>query len=81
MFFSLSIFCILSSQLYLFSAHCTQINDTHIITASFKCILLECNSFLLRLFVERDGDELEGMLVRKNEWENTTKKASNRLDE
>jgi len=27
---------------------------------------------------ERDGDELEGMLVRKNEWENTTKKASNR---
>jgi spectrin beta len=27
---------------------------------------------------ERDGDELEGMLVRKHEWENTTKKASNR---
>merc|ERR1711902_341927 len=27
---------------------------------------------------QRDGDELEGMLVRKNEWENTTKKASNR---
>ena len=29
-------------------------------------------------FAERDGDELEGMLVRKHEWENTTKKASNR---
>merc|ERR1712008_186490 len=27
---------------------------------------------------ERDGDELERMLVRKHEWENTTKKASNR---
>merc|ERR1719174_2251503 len=27
---------------------------------------------------ERDGDELEGMLVRKHERENTTKKASNR---
>merc|ERR1712223_1043315 len=27
---------------------------------------------------ERDGDELEGMLVRKHEWENTAKKASNR---
>jgi len=26
----------------------------------------------------REGDELEGMLVRKHEWENTTKKASNR---
>merc|ERR1711971_1099587 len=28
--------------------------------------------------LQRDGDELEGMLVRKHEWENTTKKASNR---
>merc|ERR1712223_1196429 len=27
---------------------------------------------------ERDGDEIEGMLVRKHEWESTTKKASNR---
>merc|ERR1712223_933682 len=27
---------------------------------------------------DRDGDELEGTLVRKHEWENTTKKASNR---
>ena len=25
-----------------------------------------------------DGDELEGMLMRKHEWESTTKKASNR---
>merc|ERR1719350_1226663 len=25
-----------------------------------------------------EGDEMEGMLVRKHEWENTTKKASNR---
>jgi len=31
-----------------------------------------------RSTLQRDGDELEGMLVRKNEWENTTKKASNR---
>ena len=29
-------------------------------------------------FSDRDGDELEGILVRKHEWENTTKKASNR---
>jgi hypothetical protein len=41
------------------------------------------NSFSGYLFVysklaERDGDELEGMLVRKHEWESTTKKASNR---
>merc|ERR1719464_163052 len=28
--------------------------------------------------LQRDGGELEGMLVRKHEWENTTKKASNR---
>merc|ERR1712038_1404224 len=27
---------------------------------------------------EREGDEVEGMLVRKNEWVNTTTKASNR---
>merc|ERR1719412_1571719 len=27
---------------------------------------------------ERDGEEVEGMLYRKHEWENTTKKASNR---
>ena len=33
---------------------------------------------LFYFFAERDGDELEGMLVRKHEWENTTKKASNR---
>ena len=25
-----------------------------------------------------EGDEMEGMLVRKHEWENTTKKAPNR---
>merc|ERR1711899_195856 len=31
-----------------------------------------------RSTLQRDGDELEGMLVRKHEWENTTKKASNR---
>jgi len=28
--------------------------------------------------LKRDGDEIEGMLVRKHEWESTTKKASNR---
>merc|ERR1712227_839404 len=27
---------------------------------------------------QREGDEVEGMLVRKNEWVNTTTKASNR---
>merc|ERR1719510_987365 len=31
-----------------------------------------------RSTLHREGDELEGMLVRKHEWENTTKKASNR---
>jgi len=46
-------------------------------------ILLCSNVFYLSVIIfssllERDGDELEGMLVRKNEWENTTKKASNR---
>ena len=30
------------------------------------------------LFVERSDDELEGILIRKHEWESTTKKASNR---
>merc|ERR1711997_1394155 len=29
-------------------------------------------------FERTDGDELEGMLIRKHEWESTTKKASNR---
>ena len=35
---------------------------------------------ILELFIlERtEGDEMEGMLVRKHEWENTTKKAPNR---
>merc|ERR1712001_804169 len=31
-----------------------------------------------RSTLQREGDEVEGMLVRKNEWVNTTTKASNR---
>ena len=35
---------------------------------------------ILGTFAERDGDELEGTLIRKHEWESTTKKASNRYN-
>merc|ERR1712223_1675159 len=38
----------------------------------------DAGSVTQRSTLQRDGDELEGMLVRKHEWENTTKKASNR---
>merc|ERR1712079_284432 len=38
----------------------------------------DTGSVAQRSTLQRDGDELEGMLVRKHEWENTTKKASNR---
>jgi spectrin beta len=38
----------------------------------------EDNVISARSTLQRDGDELEGMLVRKHEWESTTKKASNR---
>ncbi len=56
-----------------------------------NAIWVSCDGEMLRLtamyklgannpwnFTERDGDELEGTLIRKHEWESTTKKASNR---
>ena len=45
-----------------------------------KCEFLAVNSkiyFLLNA-EQTDSDGLEAMLVRKHEWESTTKKASNR---
>ena len=36
------------------------------------------NIFELLILERAEGDEMEGMLVRKHEWENTTKKAPNR---
>ena len=43
-----------------------------------KMINLQDSLIINIVISERDGDEIEGMLVRKHEWESTTKKASNR---
>ena len=39
---------------------------------------LRLHSSIMIKYLEHPDGELEGMLVRKHEWESTTKKASNR---
>ena len=43
-----------------------------------KSVTVFENIFELFILERTEGDEMEGMLVRKHEWENTTKKAPNR---
>ena len=43
-----------------------------------KSVTVFENIFELLILERTEGDEMEGMLVRKHEWENTTKKAPNR---
>ena len=47
-------------------------------TIRIKSVTVFENIFELFILERTEGDEMEGMLVRKHEWENTTKKAPNR---
>ena len=46
----------------------------------YMAIALQINHWLTDVVVEHPDGELEGVLVRKHEWESTTKKASNRWE-